>query len=230
MQCDVGSCVGGRGTRSFHSGSGRSCCRHGRRAFPVKQPISITSYNLSSWFPHSANVSRCCCRAKIFFLTISFLSSTNEPHQGIVVPFQGRFSRRRRCLRKYACWRRLRNYLSVVVDISLQDLQKSLSDHELQACGIMHAKQAKRNILVAALWNTTTTTTTTTSTTTVYKAFISKAGRPYNRYETEYTKFNIIVKLVAKVTITFSTVMITCNIHTVILTHSSTSTEVHYFA
>lgn len=44
MQCDVGSCVGGRAIQSFHSGSERSCYRHGCRACPVIQPISIPSY------------------------------------------------------------------------------------------------------------------------------------------------------------------------------------------
>lgn len=37
MRCGGGSCVGGKGTQSFRSGNGRSCCHHGRKAFPTKQ-------------------------------------------------------------------------------------------------------------------------------------------------------------------------------------------------
>ena len=34
MRCGAGSCVEGRGIRSCHFGSGRFCCRRGRRVYP----------------------------------------------------------------------------------------------------------------------------------------------------------------------------------------------------
>lgn len=41
MRCDGGSCVGGRGIRSFHSGIGRSCCLHGYKVSPAIKSISV---------------------------------------------------------------------------------------------------------------------------------------------------------------------------------------------
>jgi hypothetical protein len=41
-----GSCAAGRGTRSCHSGSGRPCCRRGRRACPVTSIIVSFSFML----------------------------------------------------------------------------------------------------------------------------------------------------------------------------------------
>lgn len=46
---DVGSCAGGREIRFCHFGIGRSCCRLGRTAYPVKPRkglISISSSNM----------------------------------------------------------------------------------------------------------------------------------------------------------------------------------------
>lgn len=38
-----GSCAGGKGIRTFHSGSGRSCCRHGRTAYPVSRKANLST-------------------------------------------------------------------------------------------------------------------------------------------------------------------------------------------
>jgi hypothetical protein len=44
MQCDGGSCAAGRGIRSCHSGIGRSCYHHGRRACPAHHSVSNQSF------------------------------------------------------------------------------------------------------------------------------------------------------------------------------------------
>lgn len=50
-RCGGGSCAGGRGTRTFHSGNGRSCCHRGRRACPVVRRVVSHRSRLSKLMP-----------------------------------------------------------------------------------------------------------------------------------------------------------------------------------
>ena len=48
-QCGGGSFVAGRETRICRSGIGRSCCRHGRRAYPAVTEMSVFSHTWVSF-------------------------------------------------------------------------------------------------------------------------------------------------------------------------------------
>ena len=86
-QYDEGSCVGGRATQSFHFEIERSCYHHEHRACPVTHTISISIiYQFQS--------ARFFCRFNH--------SPQRRRRIQILVPFQGRSSRRRRYRRKYA--------------------------------------------------------------------------------------------------------------------------------
>lgn len=59
-----GSCAGGKGIRTFHSGSGRSCCRHGRTAYPVSRKTNLSTniliyrFCIGDGFDRSCSLSR----------------------------------------------------------------------------------------------------------------------------------------------------------------------------
>jgi len=64
-RCGGGFCVGGRGIRFCRFGSGRSCCRRGRRACPVQYLVSqltLTQSIMSTAPPVYLSCSDCACR------------------------------------------------------------------------------------------------------------------------------------------------------------------------
>jgi hypothetical protein len=101
-RCGGGSCAGGRETRICHSGSGRSCCRRGRRVCPVKaamasvQPVRIIRVFRPVPFPRT-------------FLQLSVPPIHPTCNRAVGenqnAPCQGRSSGPRRYRRTYAWWR-----------------------------------------------------------------------------------------------------------------------------
>ena len=121
-QCGGGSCAGGRATRTCRSGTGRSCCRHGRTAYPVEQSIvriAVFSTKIESPEIPSTNLpprppsgvirlreqlsARCGTRGGTFAVGL-------DRRDGLV-PCRGRSAGRRNYRRKSSFWR----WLSIVV-------------------------------------------------------------------------------------------------------------------
>jgi hypothetical protein len=96
MQCDGGSCAAGRGIRSCHSGIGRFCYHHGRRACPAHH--SVSTRLLSNPIPQVLVL------PAHSIIPCHLIPALVVAHRRMSVPFQGRSSRRRRYRRRYACW------------------------------------------------------------------------------------------------------------------------------
>ena len=109
MRYGGGSSFAGRETPTCRSGIGRSCCRHGRRAYPVKRyPLAIDVFILFSTKCASS------MRSIVVVILLQRLVTShfdnrpdriNEGNGKRSVPCQGRFSRRRRCPRRFASCR-----------------------------------------------------------------------------------------------------------------------------
>lgn len=79
-QCGGGSCAAGRGTRICRSGTGRSCCRHGRTAYPVME----NTVSVSIAFPRQKDKTVPWLRCQRIFLphrpSSSLASSKSRRH------------------------------------------------------------------------------------------------------------------------------------------------------